>query len=347
MKGKNTVIACLVGAGLFGVALWLTENEMGRISARPVAYIVCGDEDFGNQRVYQIDLLAGGNISVSDPIDWLGNPTQLAIDTNRSRLYIGSFRGKARDYYPVTVVSFQDGEFKVADRFTTNPQDVFPRDSRRRNTKPHEVYQVVVSPDGSELYLMHGGMSQGMLGAVWDASTGKVLRELERSVLQSDIWSPDGRYVAKVLPDRERTWEGDGRKRVETFPARVEVRDVQTGKRVSLAYPENGEGLHPPWGSIKGPLVRVHGSGRTLTYDRDTGEVVSSFNVERLTGLRKLARDTWDAPPVLDDLQTIALGMYDSDIERMFVVAIDVFEQREITRTRVGARCTNVVVAYE
>jgi len=39
--------------------------------------------------------------------------------------------------------------------------------------------------------------------------------------------------------------------------------------------------------------------------------------------------------------------MYDSHASRMFVVAIDVVKKTEVSRTRVGVRCTNPVVAYE
>lgn len=347
VKEKRAVAFYLVAAFLLGAALWLTLNESGLDSHRPVAYVVCGDEDFRSQRVYQVDLWGGGRLGVSDPIEWMGHPTQLAIDRQRRRLYIGSFRGKARDYYPMTVVNIQNGGFKVADQFTTNPEDVLPRDSRRLNTKPHEVYQVAVSPDGNELYLMHGGMSEGMLGAVWDASTGAVLRELEFPVQKIHVLTPDGRYFARIWPDRQRTQDENGEMTTEKIPARIEVRDVQTGRRVSLTYPENGKGLHPPWGHAEGPLVRVHGSGRTLAYDRDTGETVSDFNIDQLTGLSTFAGSKWDEPPVLDDHRTIVLNMFNANAGRMFVVAIDVLGQLEMTRTEVSSNCTNPVVGYK
>jgi len=347
VKRKHALALCLAGASLSAFLLWLPSNDNDRALGQAVAYVVCGDQDFHNQKIYKVDLIAGGRLGVSEPIDWMGNPTQLAIDRKRSRLYIGSFRGKARDYYPVTVVSVEDDEFEVVEQFTTNLEDVLPRDSSRLNKKPHEVYQIAVSPDGNELYVMHGGMSEGMLGAVWDAGTGNLLRELERPVQQADIWSPDGQYVARVMPSRERKREQDGRITVERIPARVDVLDVLTGRRVSLAYPENGKMLHPPWGHAEGPLVRVRGSGSALAYDRDSGEVVSDFNVDQLTGLSMFAGVTWYAPPVLDDHRTIVLSMYDSHASRVFVVAIDALKQTEVSRTQVGARCTNAVVAYE
>ena len=311
----------------------------------PAAYIVCGDGGFDNHRVYKVDLVAGGMLGVSLPIDWLGNPTHLAFDMERSRLYIGSFRGKAYDYYPITVVNVQDGEFEVVGRYTTNPDDVLPRDSTRWNKKPYEVYQIAVSPDGTELYLAHGGLSEGMLGAAWDANTGTGLRELERSVRQTDVWSPDGRYFARILPDRDRTREADGKIPVEKIPARVEVFDVRTGRRVSLMYPEDGKGLHPPWGRTQGPFVRAHGSGRILVHDRDTGEVLSDFSVDQLTGLSSFGGVTWAEQPLLHDRRTIVLGMRDVEAESTFVVAINAIGKAEVTRTEAGANCTNPVLA--
>ena len=232
-------------------------------------------------------------------------------------------------------------------RFTTNPEDILPRDSTRRNSKPYEVYQIAVSPDGNELYVLHGGRSEGMLAAVWDADTGEVLRELEMYVDPTDIWSPDGRYVAGIWPNRERTREKNGEITTEETPAGVDVRDVRTGKRVSLTNLDGGKGLHPPWGRVEGPLIHVHGKGRVLAHDRDTGEVISDFNVEQITGLNTWGGVSWDEPPVLDDHQTIVLSMFGFGFERTYVVVIDVLQQEEVTRTEVGMKCTNPVVAYE
>lgn len=348
MRKIRAIFFFLVAAGLLGVSLlWLANTENARTSKNPVVYVVCRDDDFQNQRVYRVDIVNGGVLAVSKPIDWMGNPTQLAIDVKRSRLYIGSYRGKARDYYPMTIVDIRDSEFEVVNRFSTNLEDTLPRDSTQRNLKPFEVYQIAIPPDGNELYVMHGGMSEGMLQAVWDADTGEVLRELETYVRPTDVWSPDGRYVAGIWPNHERTLQQNGDTITEKVSAGVDVRDVHTGKRVSLTWLNDGKRLHPPWNRIEGPLIRVHGSGRALAHDRDTGEVVSEFNVAQLTGLGTWGGVTWLEPPVLDDHQTIALSMFGVGFESTNVVAIDVLRQTELTRTEVGARCTNPVVSYE
>lgn len=344
---RRAIVSCFVAAGLLGATLWLMVIEDDRTPKEPVAYIVCGDADFQDYRVYQIDLVNGGVLAASEPIDWMGNPQHLAMDAKRSRLYIGSFRGKARDYYPMTVVQVQGIEFEVLNRFSTNPEDTLPRDSKRRNSKPYEVYQVVLSPEGNELYVMHGGMSEGMLRTVWDAETGEVLRELEMYVRPTDVWSPDGRYVAGIWPNRPEIAGSGGETVTEKSRAGFDVRDVHTGKRVSLTWLEDGKGLHPPWNRIEGPLIQLHGTGRILAHDRDTGDVVADFNVEQLTGLNNFGGVLWFNPPVLDDHQTMVLTMFDSDVEHTYVVAIDVLRQTEVSRTEFGANCTNPVTAYE
>ncbi len=190
---------------------------------RPMAYVVCGDGNFQDNRVYRVDLLAGEVKGVSDPLDWMGKPQHLSFDPVHSRLYIASMRGKAADYWPVTVVRVRDSQFEVVNRFTTAEDDTLPRGagetSRMKtgepywsplNTKLNEAYETVVSPDGKELFVMHGGLPDtGKLTAVWDSATGKVLRLLPYGIRPSHLWSPDGNRVAAIWPSGEREREGN------------------------------------------------------------------------------------------------------------------------------------------
>ncbi len=370
MKKKRCMIFCIAAVCLGAIAFWRILIRDAPIASIPVGYILCGDDDLQARKVYRVDLLKGVVASVSDPIDWMGSPAQLSIDPNRLRLYVSSFRGTANDYYPMTVVSFEGGAFETVTRFTTNPEDVEPRDSTQLNTKPSEVYMTVVSPDGNELYVMHGGMPEGKLRAVWNADTGEVLRDLESYIRPKDVWSPDGRLAAGVWPTQERNIKNNGVPTIEKVRAGVDVRDVQTGKRISLTYLEDGKGLHPPWGRLEGPLIRVGAnSGEVRAYDRDTGDIISEFNIKELTGLRMGESGTWVEPDVLDDKQTIVLDMvcyspvdekvklncdfstWDDwripKLKRSYVVVVDVLQQNEASRTEVGMHCTNPVVAYE
>ena len=282
MKKKRSRLVCVAAVFLTVIAFVLILLRDAPISRIPVGYIVCGNDDIDGHQIYCVDLLKEVVTGVSDPISWMGNPTQLSIDAKRLRLYVSSFRGKAYDYYPMTVVSVEGGAFEIVNRFTTNSEDIGPRDSTRLNNKPFEVYMTAVSPDGDELYVMHGGMPEGKLRAVWNADTGEVLRNLQGYIRPKDVWSPDRRYVAGIWPSRERTVKNKEISMVEKVHAGVDVRDVQTGKRVSLTYLEDGRGLQPPWGKLKGPLIRVDAkTGDVRTYNRDPGDIVSEFNIKR------------------------------------------------------------------
>lgn len=351
-----------------------------------MAYVVCGDDhayDYDKYgRVYRVDLLAGILQNVSNPIDWVGNPQHLSFDPVYSRLYIASMRGRSYDYWPVTVVQVNNGVFEVVGRFSTAADDTLPRgagEARKResgesyrshlNTKVREAYESVVSPDGKELYVMHGGLADtGHLSAVWDSETGEVLRLLPTSIRPSHLWSPDGKRVAAIWPSGERTRHENGQERTRTWPGGVSVIDVQTGVRVTN-YLEENQGMHPPWSKVYGPYIRVHGSGLLRAYDRDTGDVISEFNVMELTGLTThYGGILWSQPPVLDDRQSIILNMrcYERTddrnrtnclwptyeelpniIEHTYLVVIDALRQIEISRSEVGTDCSNPVLGYE
>jgi len=92
-------------------------------------------------------------------------------------------------------------------------------------------------------------------------------------------------------------------------------------------------------------------------YDRDTGEVLSKLGIRQLTGLALAGNP---AIAVLEGGRLIAVAAVKrTEAEESYpprslgfrregyVVLIDVMDRREVSRTRVGARCTNAVVAYE
>ncbi len=349
---------------------------------RPMAYVVCGDGNFQDNRVYRVDLLAGEVKGVSDPLDWMGKPQHLSFDPVHSRLYIASMRGKAADYWPVTVVRVRDSQFEIVNRFTTAANDTLPRGAGETcrmksgepywsplNTKLNEAYKTVVSPDGNELFVSHGGLAdKGKSAAVWDTVTGKVLRLLPYGMRPSQLWSPDGNRVAAIWTAGEREREENGKVIARSWPGGVSVINVQTGERVTTYLTDN-KGLHPPWSKVEWPLIRVHGSGRLQAFDRDTGQVISEFNVEELTGLTThYGGVVWSPPLVLDGKQAIILNMrcYEraadkgglncqpptfeelpNIIEHTYIVVIDVLQQTEKSRTEVGTDCTNSVLAYE
>ena len=368
---RHAAAAGGLAAALAAAALWLWgEREP---PAAPVAYVLCGDDLLDEIRAYRVDLLAGELTDVSEPLEWVGAPNHLAYDPVRSRLYVASMNKKwSPPMWPVTSLRVGGGEFEVAGRFPTNRDDDLLALARAGEAPPgrkmmaermREAYSVVVSPDGRELYVSYGGLSDtGMLAEVWDADTGETLRALPHPIGRRDEWSPDGDYVAQIRPGGDREFVMDGKVTVRKWKGMVSVFSTRTAERFAPKYLQENKGLHPPWGRIEEPLIYLFPSNFYLqevrVFDRDTGRMISRFKVRELTGLDQGGETREIA--VLEGGRLIAV----SAVKRTeapesypprslgfkregYVVLIDVMERREVSRTRVGERCTNAVVAYE
>jgi len=343
-------------------ALWLWNEE--EASTSPVAYVLCGDDLLDEIRAYRVDLLAGEMTSVSEPIDWLGDPHQIAYDPVRSRLYIASMNKKwSPPMWPVTALRARGGEFEVAARFPTNRDNNLLEKARAGeapDAKVKEAYVVAVSPDGNELYVGHGGVYEktGLLMEAWDADTGEILRVLRWPIPGVPEWSPDGDHVAAIWPSHDRRVYEDGEAVTKARKGGVRVINMRTDERRL----EDNKGLHPPWGRIEEPLVHLFDRAymedeEVGVYDRDTGEALSKLGIRQLTGLTLAGNP---AIAVLEGGRLIAVSAVKrTEAEASYpprslgfrregyVVLIDVMERREVSRTQVGARCTNAVVAYE
>ncbi len=362
---KRYVVLCAGGliAALAAVAPGTLTGDETPVSRRALAYVVCGDDRFQDNRVYRVDLLAGEMQGISDPIPRLGNPAKIAHDPGHSRLYIASMRGNASAYWPVTVVRAVGSEFEVLNRFSTNSGEGLNEGGIGHGYEgEYEAYNIVVSPDGNELYVAHGGLAtSSFLTSVWDADTGVVLRQLPTGI-SGDYhpWSNDGRQVANRWPSYTWEEEQDGRIATKVRPGGLTIRDVQTGQQITT-YPEDAEGLHPPWGRIDEPLTFNNPMQWEMMHihDRDTGEIISEFDIQELTGLQLQSNPIGDRSAVLKGGRLLAVAMRTDQSQRLwdgneagsdypsYIVLIDMLEQREITRTQVGLRCSNAVVAYE
>lgn len=350
---------------LVAIALWLVKED--EPPASPMAYVVCGDRSLRESRVYRVDLLAGELKGVSDTIDWLGRPRHLAYDPVHSRLYIASMHNRwLRGMWPVTSLRVRGDEFDVLNRFPTNRENDLLRKARAGERPPdmliNEAYQVVVPPAGNELYVSHAGLAdREMSAAVWNPETGDIVRLLATPIRSHYSWSPDGNRVAAIWPSGERERIENGKMIVEKLPGGVGIVNTRTGEKEGTTYLEDNKGLHPPWGRIDEPFIYLDpwGSeaGALQVYDRDTGKIISQLDIYQLTDMT-LGESTEFA--VLDKGRLIAVSMekhmehaeLHSDAIREvdiqgYIVLIDVIDRREITRTRVGAHCTNPVVAYE
>ena len=193
-------------AAALAAALWLWSE--GGASTFPVAYVVCSGDYRSESRAYRVDLLAGELTDVSEPLEWVGAPHHLDYDPVRSRLYFASMNKKwSPPMWPVTSLRAGGGEFEVAGRFPTSRENNLLEKARAGEAPPSwrmgmpEAYSVIVSPDGRELYVSYGGLSDtGMLAEVWDADTGEILRGLPSVISSEDPWSPDGNHVAVIWP---------------------------------------------------------------------------------------------------------------------------------------------------
>ena len=365
MKARRVIAACGLVAVLAVTALWLSNGE--EAPTKPMAYVVCGgNQSISKSRAYRVDLLTGELKGVSEPIDWLGQPWHLAYDPVHSRLYIASMHKMWSNMWPVTALWAHGGEFKVVNRFSTiRENNVLVQASAEEAppTRSKEAYSVLVSPDGNELYVSYGGLLKrtGMLEEVWNANTGEVLRGLSASIDRKYEWSPDGNHVAVIWPSYEYEVNRDGKVTTKTWPGGVVIISTRTGDQSTLRRFEENKDLHPPWGRIDEPYIHFFPDNTSLgdlrIFDRDSGEMISRLQISQLTGLKVGGNPEVAA---LDGGRLIAVSTVKSTrveppsryymgsvVEQGYVLLIDVMDQREITRTRVGERCTNVVVAYE
>ena len=364
MKKRHAALTGALIAVAAGIWFWLP--KAGKAPASPMAYVVCGDRSLRESRAYRVDLFAGELKGVSDPIDWLGRPWHLDYDPVHSRLYIASMHKRwSRGMWPVTSLRVRGGEFEVLSRFSTNRENNLLEKARAGERPPdmriREAYQVVVSPTGNELYVSYSGLSEtGALTEAWSANNGEVVRSLATPIRSHYSWSPDGSRVASIWPSSERERIENGSMIVEKLPAGVGIVNTRTGEKEGITYLEGNKGLHPPWGRIDEPFIylssREVGLGKLRAYDRDTGEIISQLDLRQLTGMTLAGSPEFAA---LDEGRLIAVSTEQrmepaessSDPGQLntqgYVVLIDLIGRREITRTRVGARCTNTVVAYE
>jgi len=365
LRTRHIVLAGGLLAVLVAIASWLW-NE-GEPPASPVAYVLCGNDSLIESRAYRVDLLAGELAGVSGPIEWLGQPFHLAYDRVRSRLYIASMHNRwLRGMWPVTALRARGGEFEVVNRFSTNREENLLARARAGEKPPNklisEAYRVIVSPDGSDLYVSYSGLSDtGAIMQVWDAETGKILRGLPSVISRAATWSPDGNHVGAIWPSHDREVNKDGDLVNKSSRGGVRVISTRTGEKSPLQHLEDNKGLHPPWGRIDEPLIYLFYwnalLGALRVYDRDTGEVLSELEIHGLTGLDMAGKPE---VAVLEGGRLIAVSAVERTMpnespspnsgvrqERGYVVLIDVMERREVSRTQVGARCSNAVVAYE
>ena len=237
------------------------------------------------------------------------------------------------------------------------------------NTLVDEIYRLVVSPDGEELYLSHGGLVETEYPTeVWDASTGQVLRRLRQIPPGSRAWSPDGTRVAGFWAETEGGKTSEGGATVAPTPGGVVVKSATSLEVLSRSYLQGNRGLQPPWGRIDRPFIGERLSlAEPRVYDRDTGEYLGSLNLNDLVKIPGASHvylnGRWpeiNSLPVLENPTEVPISVTavfeGEDLpenirggghERSYLLLLDILESREVWRIEVGVRCSNAVVAYE
>ena len=346
------------------------DDDERAASSRPIAYVVCGDAFYDDVRAYRIDVLAGSVLNISEPIEWAGAPELLVFDSNQSRLIIGSWSkperaGEEPDSYvwPVTVLRVGGGEFRVVNRLAINRENYTAYPANPKKGPPElpqaRVYRLALSPDGNSLYLGHSELAARYGAEVWDSHSGKTIRWIDALLVGDEVWSPDGKFAARLEPSFQFRRRKYGKFTIERIDARISVIDVVKGEEKPTVYLDNNMGLHPPWGRIEEPFIHYdHRSRRVEAYDRDTGRKISDFGVHEVTERGVKAASRHFATLQEGRLIVMSLGKRTKLATRDpatgldfthqgYVALIDVIEPRAITRVEVGDRCTAPVLAYE
>ena len=378
MRGrvKKKTILTWGAIALVALAVAYFAGNRESLVRKPVGYVVCGCLDYDpDNRVYRIDLETGQVLSVSEKLAWMGRPNDIALDADRMRLYVASMRGKSSyDFFPVSIIDFANGQFKIGKQFAIEVDEGRVTWTNRFGKNVVEAYSVVLSPDGSELYVSHGG-SDG-LRSVLDATSGGVKRRLRMLVRRGyTVFSPDGRYAWNFRPYREWQEEADGVVSTSNQPGISVVYDSFTGgeeSRITLNSHKSHEAAllqasqWGPWETPSGPRVRLE-KGNLVAYDRDTYNILSRADISEFLDQYGSGYTT-----VFDDGRRIAMigeverqvgtelkddgfgGTFEWGVYRTYshAATFNVQSGELLFNTPVGTEiesdyCTNIEVAYE
>ena len=298
-------------------------------------YIVSSDK-----KIYQLDLESGRVTANSPSIPRLGRPTSIALNHKTNLLYIGSERGHGQvSYDPIIAVNIKTMPFKVAKRFHTEPMFDIKNDPRKITPIINAVYWLMVSPDGKSLHVRDAGFVDKPLVTLVDINTGKPQKWQSLAIGANDLLSPDRRKIISMWPAGKRSGNTGTEKSARQWKAGMAIGDMEKGvwgQRQSLF---NGK-FQPPWGRVESPFIYIRPGTNSLTvYNRDTTQVVSSFDLYELTNLVPAQQHVLP----LRFPNRFALSMVDSN-RQGFVVIIDYLKKQSVLSIPVGPNPTNLVL---
>lgn len=307
-----------------------------------ISYVLSSDN-----KIYVVDLINGKVITSSKPIKGLGKATDIDIDIQRNRLYIGSERGLGQNTYtPLTVVNLTDNKFNIINHFAVEPYFDLNKDPQQLTALQNSVYQVSTSPDGRHLYIVDAASPEKPLTTILNSLTGEIIGRTAIGVSKDYVFSADGNQVISIFPSGKRTLNKNGRDKTVQWQGTIAVGDLAQGKWISKKQLDNNKGLQPPHQKISEPFIYLRNPQKQVeVYDRDSGKILSTFNLTKLTNLYPMQPYPLVLKTKKKETRHIALSMMDSE-QQGYIVVIDVKTSTVLFKIKVGKFPSNMVLGY-
>ena len=294
------------------------------------AYVACRDK-----RIYVVDVTRNKVVQTSGVFETMGGPTSIDLDSQHKILYVASDMGFWQERFsPILAIDISEWPLKIIRSY-----ELVVGPSEGPYADISSVYIIIVSPDGKKLYAAYGreGFSDG--STIVDAQTGKIIGHLDLFVDKNSLFSPGGDKLAHMWSHDTRTAEARAH---ITQSAAVVIYDLVQNKEISRTYPVEGKiALQPPWGKIEWPFVGWADRGVINLFDRNSGALLLSIDVNKMTGLHSPSRYA----TLFDDGNKIILPMVSPNENKGFVVTVDVVKGEVIQKTEVGEYPTNVIIS--
>ena len=325
---KRGCVLALVAGIAVGTAI--SNCGISTSAGEDYAYVACRDK-----RIYVVDVARNKVVQTSGVFETMGGPTSIDLDSQHKILYVASDRGFWQERYsPILAIDISEWPLKIVRSY-----ELVVGPSEGPFADISAVYTIVVSPDGKKLYAGYAreGFADG--STIVDAQTGKIIGQLNNLYVDpNSLFSPGGDKLAHMWSHDTRTAEARAR---ITQSAAVVIYDLVQNKEISRTYPVEGKiALQPPWGKIEWAFVGLADRGVINLFDRNSGALLSSIDVNKMTGLHSASRYA----TLFDDGNKIILPMVSYE-NKGFVVAVDVVKGEVIQKTEVGEYPTNVIIS--
>jgi hypothetical protein len=297
------------------------------------AYVACED-----RRIYVIDMDKNDLIFKTDEVREMGRPTAIDIDQIRGQLYVASERGYWQEnYFPIISLNINSCPIKIIKEFPLiidKPTGKFEGVSA--------VYEIVVSPDGNNLYILYAHPKYYGVSAIVDRNTGNLIGSIDFIIRKSSIFSPDGKEVAEIWPGGSKAVEKNGKQILREWSGGVAVFNIKQNKLISQKeIIKDKVKLTPPWYEIPYPLYVVNNHRNLRSINRNTGKTISEVDLEKITeGLNTSIK----SPLIFDRGKKTVIPMSDKTGQG-YTVLIDLEKMEMIRKIDVGKSPTNIVLS--